>query len=238
MTIALSRGSPTSLIYALLYYIDNTVQLRLASLSKAAGFAGLILLALYISNTSVQRYLIGSEAGPPPIVANDFANPWLAVHVIGAAVALIVGPFQFLGVIRGRWPALHRTTGYTYLAACAVGVPAGLILSVGATAGVVAGSGFAVLGLLTIYFTGEGLRTALARRFDEHREWMLRSYALTAAAITLRLMIPTSFVLQLDFTQSYRVIAWACWLTNLAIVEYYIRRTRTARARVEGLAAA
>ena len=181
---------------------------------------------------------VGSEAGPPPIVANAFANPWLAIHVIGAVLALIVGPFQFVGAIRSRWPAIHRAAGYTYLAACAVGVPAGLVLSFGATAGIVAGSGFAVLGLLTIYFTGQGFRTALARRFDEHREWMLRSYALTAAAITLRLMIPASFMLELDFTQSYRVIAWACWLTNLVIVEYYIRRTRASAPRFATLATA
>ncbi|HET7709904.1 MAG TPA: DUF2306 domain-containing protein [Sphingomicrobium sp.] len=210
---------------------------RTAQAIRLAGFAALLLLALYISNTSVQRYLIGTEDGPPPIVANAFAHPWLAVHVFGAIVALVVGPFQFVSAIRARWPAIHKATGYSYLVACAVGVPAGLVLSIGATAGVAAGSGFAVLGLLTLFFTGQGVRAALARRFDEHREWMLRSYAMTAAAITLRLMIPASFMLQLDFTQSYRVIAWACWLTNLALVEYCIRRTRAAAMRFERLAA-
>jgi hypothetical protein len=221
-----------------LYYTNNTVRSKFAPAFRIAGFAALILLAFYISNTSIQRYLIGSEAGPPPIVANAFANPWLAIHVAGAVLALVAGPFQFLGAIRTRWPAIHRATGYTYMAASAVGVPAGLILSFGATAGVVAGSGFAALGVLTFYFTAQGLRTALARRFDEHREWMLRSYAMTAAAITLRLMIPASFVLELDFTQSYRAIAWACWLINLAGVEYYIRRTRIRRVGFGRLATA
>jgi hypothetical protein len=160
------------------------------------------------------------------------------VHVIGAVVALLVGPFQFVPAVRTRWPAIHRATGYTYLTACAVGLPAGLVLAVGATAGPVAASGFAALGLLTIHFTSQGLRTVLARRFDDHREWMLRSYAMIAAAITLRLMIPASFILQLDFEQSYRVIAWACWLTNLGLMEIYIRRTRGTTARFGTLATA
>ena len=43
MTIALSRRPPTGLIWVLLYYIYNTVELRLASLFKATGFAVLIL---------------------------------------------------------------------------------------------------------------------------------------------------------------------------------------------------
>jgi len=205
---------------------------------RTAGFAVLILLSLYIGNTSVQRYLMGTEAGPAPVVANAFANPWLVIHVIGAVVALAVGPFQFIPAIRARWPRFHRATGYTYLAACAVGVPVGLILSFGTTAGPVAGAGFAALALLTIYFTLQGLRTALARRFDEHREWMLRSYAMTAAGITLRLMIPASFMLGLDFFAAYRVIAWASWTVNLALVELYIRRTRRSQQRFGTLATA
>lgn len=211
---------------------------KLAPIYRTTGLTALILFGLYISNTSIQRYLTGAETGPAPIVANAFAEPWLVIHVIGGVVALVVGPLQFIAAIRTRWPRFHQATGLTYIAATAVAAPAGLVLSFGTTAGPVAGAGFAALGLLTLYFTGQGLRTALARRFDEHREWMLRSYALTAAAITLRLMIPASFLLQLDFSTAYRVIAWACWLTNLALVELYIHRTRTAAPRSARFAAA
>ena len=56
---------------------------------------------------------------------------------------------------------------------------------------------------------------------------MLRSWAMTAAAITLRLMLPFSgVVLGLGFDTAYPVIAWLSWLTNLALVEIHIRRTR------------
>ncbi|HEX6218328.1 MAG TPA: DUF2306 domain-containing protein, partial [Sphingomicrobium sp.] len=132
----------------------------------------------------------------------------------------------------------HRATGLTYVAACTVAVPTGLVLAFGASTGPVTGAGFGFLAILTGLFTLQGLRAALARRFDVHREWMLRSYAMIAAAITLRLMIPASFLLGLDFTESYRVIAWACWMLNLALIELYIRRTRTSLPRFQFLAPA
>jgi uncharacterized membrane protein len=68
----------------------------------------------------------GSEAPPPPIVANPFANPFLVLHVAGAMAALLVGPVQFVGRLRGRWPAFHRCSGRIYVAGCALGLPTGI----------------------------------------------------------------------------------------------------------------
>jgi hypothetical protein len=60
---------------------------------------------------------------------------------------------------------------------------------------------------------------------------MLRSYAVTATAITLRLMIPASALLGLDYLDAYPVIAWLAWMTNLALFEYFIRRHRRSDPR-------
>ena len=69
-------------------------------------------------------------------------------------------------------------------------------------------------------------RAAVARQFDRHRDWMLRSYAVIATAITLRLMLPASALLGIEFSDAYPVIAWLAWMTNLALFEYLIRRDR------------
>jgi uncharacterized membrane protein len=140
--------------------------------------------------------------------------------------ALLVGPLQFLRQVRSRWPAFHRVTGRIYVFACAIGAPAGLMLALGTTAGPIAALGFAIPALLWPLFTWLGYRAAVERRIEAHREWMLRSYALTATAITLRLMIPASAFLELEFVAAYRVISWLGWITNLALFEYYIRRNR------------
>jgi hypothetical protein len=199
----------------------------------------LVLLAIEISCVSILRYVTGGDTPPSPVAANAFANPFLVVHVVASMLALLVGPLQFARRLRTRWPAFHRVTGYLYLAACAVGAPAGFVLALGTTSGPLAASGFATAAILWAAFTWRGWRAAVERRFGDHREWMLRSWAMTAAAITLRLMLPFSgLVLGLGFYTAYPVIAWLSWLTNLALVEWLIRRSRGARVRQTRLAAA
>ena len=192
----------------------------------------IVLLIVEISIVSGLRYVTGTESPPPPVAANAFANPFLVTHVVAAMIMLLVGPVQFVRRIRTRWPAFHRITGRVYVAAVAIGSPAGFVLAVGTTSGPLAATGFSMVAVLSVVFTWLGLRAAMRRDFVEHREWMLRSWAITAAAITLRLMLPASAMLGLGFYTAYPVIAWLSWLTNLAIVEIWIRRGRTGAATV------
>ena len=205
---------------------------------SAAWRAILVLLTVEIVAVSALRYFTGSEAPPPPILANPFADPFLVLHVAGGATALLVAPVQFVRRVRTRWPNFHRAAGRIYVAACALAAPTGFVLALGSFAGPVAGAGFAVQAVLWAAFTGLAWRSAVERRFADHREWMLRSYACTSSAITFRLMLPAAGYLGLDFLATYRVIAWLPWIVNLAIFEYYIRRTRTSTSTRLRLASA
>jgi Predicted membrane protein (DUF2306) len=211
---------------------------RLPPILSTLWRAAVVLLTVEIAIVSSMRYLTGGAAPPPPILANAFANPFLVAHVAGGIVALLVGPLQFVERLRVRRPAVHRASGYIYVGACALAAPAGFMLALGSVAGPVAAAGFAIPALLLPVFTGLGLRAAIGRRFAEHREWMLRSYALVATAITLRLMLPASALLGFEFLAAYRIIAWLAWTTNLAFVEYRIRRKRAPGPRYATLAAA
>ena len=211
----------------------------LASIYASVWRAAVALLALEIAIVSLLRYVTGGAAPPPPVAANAFASPFLVVHVVAGVLALLVGPLQFVRRLRTRWPTFHRANGYVYITACAIGAPAGFIIALGTTSGPLAATGFATAAVLWALFTWRGWRAAVARRFADHREWMLRSWAMTAAAITLRLMLPFSgLVLGLKFDTAYPVIAWLSWLTNLALVEFHIRRTRPVAMRHARLAAA
>ena len=57
---------------------------------------------------------------------------------------------------------------------------------------------------------------------QSHREWMTRSYALVFAAITLRLY---KAPLEAAFGEhdGYAIVAWACWVPNVAFAEWFIR---------------
>ena len=69
----------------------------------------------------------------------------------------------------------------------------------------------------------------MARRFDEHRAWMIRSFALTFAAVTLRIYLPLIPLTDMPFIEGYRAISFLCWVPNLVIAELYIRATAMRR---------
>jgi uncharacterized membrane protein len=164
-------------------------------------------------------------APSPELLGNLFARPWLMLHAALAGTALMIGPFQFLPAIRRR-RALHRWLGRTYLVSCLVSGLAGLTLAFGATAGPIAGWGFGTLAVVWLFTTTQAYRMARAGRFDAHRQWMIRSFALTFAAVTLRLYLPFPPMMGFSFIEGYRAIAWLAWVPNLIAAELYIRRAR------------
>jgi uncharacterized membrane protein len=188
---------------------------------------GLWGFAIFLSvGVAIFSYRYVPQIGPlsPDVMANLFARPWLVTHAGGAATALLIGGFQSLPAIRRRKP-LHRWLGRIYATGCIVGGFAGLGLAFGTTAGPVAGAGFGILAVIWIYVTAQGWLTARAGRFDEHRRWMMRSFALTFAAVTLRIYMPAGAMAGLDVAQVYRLTAWISWIPNLLLAEVYLRRT-------------
>jgi hypothetical protein len=169
------------------------------------------------------RYL--PRLGPlaPNVVANAFANPWLDLHVAGAATALLTVPFQLLSGLRRRWPKAHRWTGRVYVVGCLVGGVGGFYLALGSTAGPVATAGFGSLAVIWILVNVEGWRAAVGRRFADHRAWMLRSFSLTFGAVMLRLYLPLLPLVGLSFMDSFRVTSFLAWVPNLILAELYLR---------------
>ncbi|WP_165185064.1 DUF2306 domain-containing protein [Caulobacter soli] len=195
------------------------------------------LYALLSAAVALFSYRYLPRIGPlaPDILANLFARPWLDVHVAGAATALLVGPVQFLPWVRRRFPVLHRVLGRIYVIGCLSGGVGGLIMAFGSTKGPIATAGFASLAVCWITANLQGWRLAVARRFDDHRAWMLRSFAMTFAAVTLRIYIVALPMLGMDPLDAYRASAFLAWVPNLILVELYLRgafgrRTRPASA--------
>ena len=182
-----------------------------------------LLLSLGIGLASVRYALPGSPGAAPQIVANAFTRYGaLAVHIACATTALLIGPLQFLPRFRARLPRWHKTAGTIYVACCLVGGAAGLLLALGTTAGPIATVGFGLLAVFWIVCTANAWRFAMARDFERHPRWMIRSFALTFAAVTLRAYLPISGLLHLDFAASYVAISFLCWLPNLAVAEIYL----------------
>lgn len=155
----------------------------------------------------------------------------IGTHIFASALALLLGPFQFSQGLRARRPRLHRWMGRIYLGiAVAVGGTAGLYMSYYAFGGLPGKLGFAALALAWLYTGARAYAAARARDFTAHRRWMIRNFALSFAAVTLRLYLPPVFIFQLPFESAYAVIAWACWLPNLLVAEWLTRPAVAARA--------
>lgn len=149
----------------------------------------------------------------------------ILLHAFASATAMALGPWQFLPGLRSARPAMHRWVGRIYLGAgVLVGGLSGLYMSFFAYGGLMARSGFAVLALLWLY-TGWQAYAAIRRRdYAMHRRWMIRNFALTFAAVTLRLWLPLFVVLGIPFELGYPLVAWICWAFNALAVEWWLRR--------------
>ena len=169
------------------------------------------------------RYVLGVGPAPDVVATNLLKAPWLVVHVGAAATALLTAPVQFVPAIRARFRRVHRWVGRVYAVSCVVGGAAGAILAFGASTGPISTAGFATLAVLWIAVTALAWRHARRRDFVAHRAWMLRSFALTFAAVTLRLYLPLLTILPVDFADGYRTISFLCWVPNLLAAELYVR---------------
>lgn len=150
----------------------------------------------------------------------------ILAHVFAAALALLIGPFQFVGRLRRSAPALHRWLGRIYLGlGVLIGGAAGLFMAQHAFGGLVARLGFASLALCWLYTGLKAWLAIRARDIGAHREWMIRNFALTFAAVTLRLYVPVALMSGLDFASAYAVIAWLCWVPNLIVAQWIVSRT-------------
>lgn len=190
---------------------------------KRIGWTLLLLVCLAVAVFSA-RYLIHPPQTIKQALGNAFGLPWLVVHVAGSVVALALGAFQFVPSWRLGRVRAHRWIGRSYVFCCLVGGVSGIMLALGSFAGPIATTGFGLLGLGWIATNVMGWRAAVQGRFDDHRRWMIRSWALTLAAVTLRIYLPLLMISDLPFEAGYRAISFMCWVPNLLLAEWWLRR--------------
>jgi hypothetical protein len=146
------------------------------------------------------------------------------LHVFTSLFALVAGFTQFSKILLATKPTLHRMLGYLYVinVLCITG-PTGLIMSFYANGGMVSRIGFILLAILWISFTAIAFYKATKREFIAHRAYMIRSYALTLSAISLRgwKVIIAEFT-NIGPLDRYKIIAWLGWVLNLLIAEIII----------------
>ena len=160
------------------------------------------------------------------IVHLDYYRASFYTHIFSSVFVLCSGAFLFSKFVLNRHPLLHRNLGKLYVLLILVfSAPSGLIISFYANGGIWVKLSFFILTPLWWYFTYMGYRTIKKGKVREHRKWMIRSFALTLSAISLRLM---QFILGLivvwDPAFQYLFVSWVSWIGNLILAEFYIKK--------------
>jgi uncharacterized membrane protein len=146
-------------------------------------------------------------------------------HAFSAVICLFAGFTQFSSELTIQYPRLHRLLGWIYvLNILIINFPAALIMSIYANGGLLTKLAFSILNLLWFVFTFKAVKFAIQGNISLHRKFMIRSFALTFSAITLRtwkvILTNTSVI---DADDIYMTEAWLGFLPNLILAEIWIR---------------
>ncbi|HSY60294.1 MAG TPA: DUF2306 domain-containing protein, partial [Cytophaga sp.] len=147
-------------------------------------------------------------------------------HISSSLIVLFAGIFQFIPVLLKRMPGLHRLMGkaYVVLVLC-ISAPSGFIMALYANGGIWAKISFSLISLLWFAFTLQAYLKIRNKNIQAHTAFMIRSYALTLSAITLRtyvVILPQFFILHSH--EMYALVSWLSWIPNLILAEILIRK--------------
>lgn len=196
----------------------------------------LVLVALAagsatITNASLAYF--GEDLAPfvlekLPLPLEDVWMQALQVHVIAAAICLPGCLLLSLGIVIRRAPRLHRWLGRVVGTVVLLAlVPSGLYLSWFAKGGLTSTVGFMLSGIIVAIAMIQGVRAARARRFVDHRRWVLHVLAQLSVAVTSRALLFAFDAAAVDETLAYLVSLWVPVVGSFGLVELLLTRTRT-----------
>ena len=149
----------------------------------------------------------------------------LMVHILTALPPLFLGWIGFSKRMRKRSLSFHRTNGNIYCFCIWVSALTGFYLGAGNDGGWLSRIGYCALATTWFATTWMGFTTAKSRNFIKHREWMIRSYAVTLAVVTVRPIHFVPMFVDIGDINWSPIAAWGCWLPNIILAEIYVRRT-------------
>jgi len=176
-----------------------------------------VITASYLSFKSDVNFLLVKQ----DIVNDSIWRPTFYIHVISGMLVILVGPFQFLKSFRNKYLNWHKLGGkiYAYSILLLAG-PTGLIMAFYAEGGLWSTVAFSIMSILWFVTTLMAVIKIKQRKIEEHKMWMMRSYALSFAAVTLRLLVPLFSLFILDNEDLITVsTAWLSWMLNLLVAE-------------------
>ena len=203
----------------------------MSSLVNKTGFVLFAAMAIAIGLYPLM-YLLQDEifglltSKSTELLKDDTWNLAFYTHISLGGVALLSGWSQFSSRLRQKYMGMHRILGKIYVLSVIFSGIAALYIAVFATGGMITSSGFFLLGVFWLVTTIQAYRYVRKGDILKHNTYMIYSYALCFAAVTLRIWLPLLTMAFGDFLPAYKIVAWLCWVPNL-IVAYFINQKRS-----------
>ncbi|BDS14970.1 DUF2306 domain-containing protein [Aureispira anguillae] len=203
-----------------------------------------ILLSAYTMAAIAFPYLV-----PPFPTDIDFLESkqwvvdewhWLAafyIHITSAVLVLAAGLTQFSKTLMFKYPQWHRVIGkiYVFLVLVVAG-PSGFVMAFYGNGGFWARCAFVAQAVFWWWLTYKAYQTIKQKKLRKHGKYMLRSYAMTLSAISLRgatyivsawkmkhgIFCPNATYQLLCYPDFYILVAWLSWIVNLMVAEFLI----------------
>ena len=179
-----------------------------------AGSARLVQLAGGVAVTSANARFVST---PLPVV----------LHIVGATIFCLLGALQFSTALRKK--SWHRRAGRIVVPAGLVAALSGLWMAVyydlPASDNRALEAMRLIVGVAMVAFLLLGLRAIRRRDVIEHRNWMMRGYAIGLGAGTQVLTnLPWILAFGTPTPAVRAVLMGSGWAINLAVAEWCIRR--------------
>ena len=182
---------------------------------------GLLALALVASLVFIIGFVLPYARFNPEALGVFWPKrTWLAMHLAGGTVAILVGPFAlWLGLTRRRL-AVHRRLGMVYMASIVISVIGSFYLSFHTDVNWVFGMGLTGLGVAWVVTTGLAFLAIKKRLIAQHQEWMIRSYVVTLGFVNFRILVGILQVSSVGtLEQQLTAASWFSWSFPLLVTE-------------------
>jgi len=157
---------------------------------------------------------------------------WLLVHITAGIVALLAGPVQLWLGLTDRSVKAHRRLGLVYIGSVVSGSVAGYYLAFNTTFGWVFGTGLACLATAWIVTTGLAFAAIRRHLYEQHKEWMIRSYVVTTAFVTFRLFFELLRWTAIGtIVERLTAMAWLSWAIPLLVTEAVLQGRKILASR-------
>jgi uncharacterized membrane protein len=189
--------------------------------------ATFLMLRTIAEHVTLQPY-VGFLQFKQEHIGNHAWRTAFYIHVFSAVLTLLAGFTQFSPYILREHRKLHRIFGKIYVFnVLFINFPTGMLMAFYANGGWTTQLAFIILDSLWFWFTLKAFLEIKKGNIKRHKQFMIRSYALTFSAITLRAWRSVlAALLVINPDTLYMIDAWLGFVPNLLFAEWLIRRRK------------